>query len=136
MQAQKQIIIKTKFSKACSYLKNPENLVIWTNFFQKLVSKSRDTCTMLTPLGLCHTRCLELGEVESDDKKKIQIVSQFEDKLETADMVVELLEKGVSVTFSLKAPSELTQHKFDKMLDNLEKELIVLKKTLELETCI
>ncbi len=128
MNNKRDIFIKAPFNKAYRFLSEAKNLPKWTTFFQELVEGKDYICVMKTPIGMCQTHC----EVSNDKAaSKIKIISKFEHKTETATLFLKKIPNYCHVVFYLNTPPKLDSAVRAKMLKNLEKELLVLKASLE-----
>jgi hypothetical protein len=128
MEYVRQIKIAASLEKSHHFIKNVENLPIWTRFFKNCISCDGTIAHMQTALGIAQTSILEKHTKSSIE---LLIHSKFNNHQETALIILSGDMNHTEVNFYLKTPSEINEEQQARMLANLEQELLILKHCLE-----
>lgn len=128
MQYRRSINIDVSSKAAALFLREVENLPIWTRFFKQCLKVVDGVGEMETFLGLSKTNIKETRHAATIE---LQIISQFELRIEQALLEIKQEKEGCSVAFHLKIPPHVNDEHREKMLKGLEEELRTLKTHLE-----
>lgn len=128
MQYKRNINIDVSFKAAAAFLREVENLPIWTRFFKRCLKVADGVGEMETFLGLSKTN---IKKTRHGSSIELQIISHFELRIEQALLEIKQEKAGCSVVFHLKIPPHVNDENREKMLKGLEEELRTLKTHLE-----
>jgi hypothetical protein len=128
MEYQRQVKINISLTKAYLFIREVENLPVWTRFFKRCISCSNAIGEMETVLGKSLT---SIQEERTDSSVRLLICSKFDQGQEQAMVTIEGDSKQANVAFYLKIPSEVSKERQKQMVSNLEAELHSLKQYLE-----
>ena len=128
MYTQQVIHILKPFKKVCDFLKNVENLPIWTKFFISFQGYEDGFGKMSTLIGSSLT---SIEETLTEKVSTLTICSRFGNKIEKAMMIVTEDAPYSHLSFTLNFPPMMNEENKSKMIENLKHELMSLKQYLE-----
>lgn len=124
----REVLIEVPLDEVVGFLRKVPNLPRWTGFFLKAGPKEDDLFSMETVIGPSKTR---MEEQSGEGSHRLEIVSYFGSRRETATVCIARQPSGSLVQFHLRLPSGLPQARTDRQLAQLEAELLSLKRMLE-----
>jgi hypothetical protein len=113
-----------------NFLGDPAHLTEWTHFFKLLVKKEGATCFFETLVGPSETRIEKC--IQESGRIDLEIVSLIKERIETASIkLIALDQDKVLVQFTLNVPADISRKQWLKMFNNLNDELLELKKLMQ-----
>lgn len=121
------VTIQSSFDKAWAFIKNPENLHLWTvDFALSLPKKAGDIYKVETPLGVIDL--FVKGDLEAGT---IDFYFGRDGRYGCSPSRLIPNDDGVVYIFTQFEPKDAPQGLFDKLVSNVKKELQILKERLE-----
>ena len=121
------VTIQSSFDKAWAFIKNPENLHLWTvDFALSLPKKAGDIYKVVTPLGVIDL--FVKGDLEAGT---IDFYFGRDGRYGCSPSRLIPNDDGVVYIFTQFEPKDAPQGLFDKLVSNVKKELQILKERLE-----
>lgn len=126
----RSIEIHQTLEKISNFIDKTVNLTRWTHFFKKILQQENNICQFDTPLG---TSITSVHKSATDNTIEFKISSHFvaHNKNEFAIINVKPEQTCANVEFKINLPAFFTSEQIDKQLNQLEAELVTLKKLLE-----